>query len=298
MNKTRQLGLLAAVAVLAIVGGGWFLLISPQRSKVADLHHQQADQQQKNGQLSLQISRLKAESRDLPAEQAKLAAIAEQLPPNPSMPALVNDLTKAAKRSGVDLQVIAPQTPVAFGSTGSVQLGAGSGTTGSSTSTSTTTTTTTSGSAATPSPSASAGTSSSGSSSSSTSTSSSSSGSSTGATSGTGTTTLSQSGVLSAGGLYQIPMSVTVVGTYYQITQFVNQLENLHRAYLVTQLNLQPGDPLAAASNAAAGTGGGSSSGPSYTGALTAQVNGFVFEVLTAPPATGTTTLPSSASGH
>jgi Tfp pilus assembly protein PilO len=287
MEKMRQLGALTVVAVLAIVAGGWFLLVSPQRSKVGDLHAQAADQQQKNMQLSTQIARLKAEARDLPAEQARLAAIAEQLPPNPSMPTLVNGLARAAKRAGVDLQIIAPQPPTPYGGSTSVQLLGTAPATGVLGGTSTTSTSTTSTSSGT--------TSSSTTSSSTTSSSTTSTGSSTTTpTTSTGAATLTGTGLIPAGGLYQIPMSVTVVGTYYQLTQFVNQLENLHRAYLVTQLNVQPGDPLAhdaASAAAAAGT-------PGYSGALTAKVDGFVFEVLSQAPAGTTTTLPSSSSGH
>ncbi|MFL6137822.1 MAG: type 4a pilus biogenesis protein PilO [Frankiaceae bacterium] len=286
MDKLRQLTALTVVAVLAIVAGGWFVLVSPQRSKVTTLHQQAANQQQQNGQLSTEIARLKAESRDLPAEQARLAAIARQLPPNPAMPALVTDLTKAAKRAEVDLQVIAPQAPAAYGSSASVQLSAPvaparpSGTTGS-------TTTTGSGSTSTTTPG---------------STSTTTSGSTATTTSGSaasttpGASTLTGSAV-PVGGLYQIPMSVTVVGTYYQVTQFINQLENLHRAYLVTQLNVQPGDPLAGALSAASSSSQ-AATGPTYSGKLTAKIDGFVFEVLTTAPTTGAATLPSTSSGH
>jgi Tfp pilus assembly protein PilO len=288
MDKLRQLSLLTAVAVVAVVAGGWFLLVSPQRSKVSDLHAQAAEQKDKNATLSTEIARLEAESKDLPAEQARLAAIAEQLPPNPAMPALIGDLARAAKKSGVDLQIIAPAAPVAYTTSSTNTLvgpqstasAAASGTSSSSTSSSTSSTSST---ATTPSPSASpasAGTSS-------TST-------STGSTT-TGAATLPASGTTAAaGGLYQIPISITAVGTYFQLTQFLNQLENLRRAYLVTAIDLKPGDPLASALT----TSSGGSAGDQYDGALTAKVDGFVFEVLTSAPAGTTQTLPSAATGH
>jgi hypothetical protein len=80
----------------------------------------------------------------------------------------------------------------------------------------------------------------------------------------------------------------------------VNRLENLHRAYLVTGLQVQPGDPLGNATTPASGV---ASTGPAYSGALTAEITGFVFEVLTqAPTSTAPTTLgsttPSTTSGH
>jgi Tfp pilus assembly protein PilO len=286
MDKLRQLSLLTAVAVVAVVAGGWFLLVSPQRSKVSDLHAQAAEQKDKNATLSTEIARLKAEAKDLPAEQARLAAIAEQLPPNPAMPALIGDLARAAKKSGVDLQIIAPQAPVAYSTSSTNQLvgpqpsasAASSSTSSSTTSSSTSSTSTT---ATTPSTSSSPA---------STSTSST---STTGSTT-TGAATLPTSGVAATGGLYQIPISITAVGTYFQLTQFLNQLENLRRAYLVTAIDLKPGDPLASA----LATSGSAGASGQYDGALTAKVDGFVFEVLTSAPAGTTQTLPSAAAGH
>lgn len=290
MDKMRQLSLLTAVAIVAVVAGGWLLLISPQRSKVADLHDQAAQQQEKNATLSTEIARLKAEAKDLPAEQARLAAVAEQLPANPAMPALLDDLSSAAKKAGVDLQVITPQTPVAYGSTASTlaapSASASTGSTstaasGTSTSTSTSSTTTSTTTSSTPAPS-STGTS--------TSTS----------TTSSGAATLAGAGTASAGGLYQIPMSLSAVGTYYQLTQFLNQLENLRRAYLVTGVDVKPGDPLASALSTATtqAAGAAGTTGDTYTGALTATIDGFVFEVLTSAPTTTAQTLPSTSSGN
>src|SRR4051794_34925886 len=38
MDKTKQSLTIAAVAIVAVVAGGWFLLISPQRASVASLN--------------------------------------------------------------------------------------------------------------------------------------------------------------------------------------------------------------------------------------------------------------------
>jgi Tfp pilus assembly protein PilO len=295
MDKMRQLSLLTAVAILAVVAGGWLLLISPQRSKVADLHEQAAQQQEKNATLSTQIARLKAEAKDLPAEQARLAAIAEQLPANPAMPALIDDLAGAAKKSGVDLQIITPSTPVAYGTSSATTLAgpsttpSGSTTSSGATSSSTSSSTTTSSS---PAPSSSPAASS-GSTSTSTTTGTTTSGSTTGAT------TLGDA-TASSGGLYQIPISISAVGTYFQLTQFLNQLENLRRAYLVTGVDVKPGDPLASALSAATAQAGGAATDTSndYTGALTAKIDGYVFEVLTSAPAGAAQTLPSTSTGN
>ena len=49
-----------------VVVGGWFLLISPQRSTASDLHSQAATQEQDNHTLEQRIAALNAQHKDLP----------------------------------------------------------------------------------------------------------------------------------------------------------------------------------------------------------------------------------------
>jgi Tfp pilus assembly protein PilO len=111
MNKMRQWSLFTAVAVLVVFAAGWFLAVSPQRSKVAELHTQAATQQSSNSQLQAQLSQLQAEKRGLPAQQRVLSEFATKIPDNPALPALVRQLSAAAVASGVDLVSLAPTAP-------------------------------------------------------------------------------------------------------------------------------------------------------------------------------------------
>jgi Tfp pilus assembly protein PilO len=115
MDKTKQTLAIALVAVLAVVAGGWFLLVSPQRSNVTSLNDQTSTQENTNASLQSKITALKAELVELPAAKAQLEAVARRLPPDLAEVGLIQSLTKAAADANVDLQVITPGAPVAVG---------------------------------------------------------------------------------------------------------------------------------------------------------------------------------------
>jgi Tfp pilus assembly protein PilO len=119
MSNTRPWILGAAALSVLLAVAGWFLLISPERSKAADLHTQRVAQEQKNDQLRLQIAQLKAAYKTLPAKQAELAVIKRQLPNNPGLPTLVRSLSTIAADSGAGLTSVSPGAPVAAPAVGS-----------------------------------------------------------------------------------------------------------------------------------------------------------------------------------
>lgn len=114
MSKMRQWSLFAGLAVVAVLAAGWFLLISPKRGEASDLRDQTASQEQQNVQLQAKLEQLKAQAKDLPAQQAKLADFHLRIPDNPALPTLVRDLTKATKAAGTDLVSLAPGQPTAL----------------------------------------------------------------------------------------------------------------------------------------------------------------------------------------
>ena len=105
--------MLAALLIVA----AWFVLISPQRSEAADLRDQASQQQQLNEQIKLKTAQLKAQFASLPARQAQLAEIKQEMPENPALPSLVRDLSAYADDAGVQLVSVAPAAPQPFTST-------------------------------------------------------------------------------------------------------------------------------------------------------------------------------------
>jgi type IV pilus assembly protein PilO len=114
MTKMRQWSLLAGLAVVAVLAAGWFMLVSPKRGEASDLRAQAASQEQQNVQLQAKLEQLKAQAKDLPAQQAKLADFHLRIPDNPALPTLVRDLTKATTAAGTDLVSLAPGAPAAL----------------------------------------------------------------------------------------------------------------------------------------------------------------------------------------
>jgi Tfp pilus assembly protein PilO len=112
MDKTKQTLVIAVVAVLVVVAGGWYFLISPQRSSVASLNEQTTTVNGANATLKGKIDQLKAQAADLPAQQLALAAIAKRLPPDAQYATLISNLSNAADAANVDLSIITPAAPV------------------------------------------------------------------------------------------------------------------------------------------------------------------------------------------
>jgi Tfp pilus assembly protein PilO len=203
MEKVKQLVAFTALGVIAIGAGSWFLLISPKHSEAAGIRAQADQQVSTNATLQTQLAALKAQAKDLPAQQAALAKVAAKIPTDPGLPNLIRQLAIAADNAGVELVSLTPSqpTPVAAPITAAAApaaVGAG----------------------AVPSAARAAG-------------------------SATGSAT---------GGLQSISLQVNVVGGYFQVEQFLDQLESLTRALKVSAFTLAPGanplKPTAATSGA------------------------------------------------
>jgi Tfp pilus assembly protein PilO len=101
----------AAVASVLVLLAGWFLLVSPQNATAADLSAQAESQVQANQQTEAKIAALKAQYKNLPTLQKQLAVAQTHLPPTPQLPALLRQLSAAAKGAGVTLKSVSPGTP-------------------------------------------------------------------------------------------------------------------------------------------------------------------------------------------
>jgi len=211
MTKTRQWAVLTAVVVLVVLAGGWFLLVSGQRSKAKDLDAQASQAQSQVATLDSQLAELQSEKKNLPAQQRVLAQITTRIPNTPAEPTLIRQLQAASSTAGVDLSSLSPATPIQVTAT----------------------------------------------------------------TTDTGTSTAPGGAAPSTLPLWQIPVTMTVLGTYFNLEMFEHEVEKLPRAMVVSGLSIVPGD------SGPAGTTTGSSttltaetagSDPILTASLTAAV--------------------------
>src|SRR3954466_5832035 len=113
MDKLKQYVVFTVLGCLVVLAAGWFLLVSPKRSSAAELRTQSAASVRDNQTLEAKLQVLKAQARDLPKQQAKLAAVAAKIPDNPALPAMVRALTTASQSAGVELVSMTPGTPAA-----------------------------------------------------------------------------------------------------------------------------------------------------------------------------------------
>lgn len=233
MDKLKQWVALTVVGCLAIVAGGWFLLVSPKRQHATELRQAAAIQVDANNALETQLVQLKAQARDLPKEQAKLAAVAARIPDSRAMPALIRALNKAAKSSGVELVSVSPSstTLVAAASLATVPV-----------------TVPAAASPARPAAAPPAGTS--------------------GAVVAAPAASAASSSA--AGQLASIGVTLNVVGGFFQIEQFVSALESLQRSMRLTNVSLAPGvSPVRPVTSTASGP---VDDGKSLTATLLGQV--------------------------
>jgi Tfp pilus assembly protein PilO len=108
----------AAAASVVVLGAGWFLLVSPQKTTASEIQAQTGTVAQQNLTTESQIAALKAEFKDLPQLQSQVAAIRTKIPQTPSEPALIRAIATAAAKSGLVLDTMSFQVPQALSSGG------------------------------------------------------------------------------------------------------------------------------------------------------------------------------------
>jgi Tfp pilus assembly protein PilO len=108
---------LSSIAVLLVVIVGWFMFVSPQRSKADKLDTQQASV---DSQLAADQRLVAAPHRK--ATQAQLAAAKLALPDTPEVSAILRQLATFAKESRTQLDTITPAALAPSGSTQSLPI--------------------------------------------------------------------------------------------------------------------------------------------------------------------------------
>ena len=259
MKDLKKLVALTVLGSLVVLLGGYVLLVGPKRSQAAELRSTAALAVSANSALELQLAQLKAQARDLPRQQARLAAVAARIPTTRALPALIRALNNAAHGAGVELlsvspgasTLVAPAAVVATVASPPVARPTGARPT-----------------ATAPNPAAPAAL-----------------GAAPGALGAAPTTG-------EVGQLAQLPVTLSLAGGYFQLEQFVSALEDLPRSLRLTGVTMAPGsNPMLPAP-----LGSAAPVGPGAT--LASTVNAVVFVAVNRPAATPVTvpgTVPSAA---
>jgi Tfp pilus assembly protein PilO len=125
-NKPQTWYIGTAVVAVLVLLAGWFLLVAPANSNAADLTTQADAVTAQNAATQVQIDQLKAQSKNLPAQEAEIAAIRTRIPTTPALPTLIRTLSAQATAAGVSLDTLTPGTPtLAAGGTATTATGTG-----------------------------------------------------------------------------------------------------------------------------------------------------------------------------
>lgn len=104
----RVLGIGAALLLLV---AGWFALINPTLASAEALEVEAVSQHQASDQLRARISLLEKQSEELPAQEAILAEIRQQMPPTVALPTLIRNLTTVAEDANMVVASVTPGRP-------------------------------------------------------------------------------------------------------------------------------------------------------------------------------------------
>jgi Tfp pilus assembly protein PilO len=107
------------VGLLAYSAVGYFLLISPQRSKAAELKRETAATRRQISQYRTLAAQAKATP---PIRVADLFRLTKAMPDSVDMAGLVLELSRVARESGIEFDSITPQAPAAVTGYSSVAI--------------------------------------------------------------------------------------------------------------------------------------------------------------------------------
>jgi len=95
--------------------------------------------------------------------------------------------------------------------------------------------------------------------------------------------------------LAQIPVTIQVTGSYFNVESFFRSVEHLSRAMLVTGFTLSPDSNGGSTNTTTGATSGSSGAVGAAPNALSAQITAVVFESPTVAPAAGVAAAPTTA---
>jgi Tfp pilus assembly protein PilO len=113
-NKAMPWVVGTVLAIVAILAGGWLLVISPAMAGADDSRAQAAASRDHNDQLRRQVATLKEQFTHLDQYNAQLAALQVQLPQNADLSALNTALQSTATAAGVTTTALSATPPQAF----------------------------------------------------------------------------------------------------------------------------------------------------------------------------------------
>ena len=197
MTRTRLITVLGSLTIVILAVASWLLVLSPRVAEAAEIQSQSESVHEQASGVQRDIVKLQAMKDKLPDRMARFDQLKANFPGTAEIPALLDQIRDAAAQSGVSVLELKTSAPVRV----SHDAKAGAATNGANG-------TSTPAPAGSPDASAGAG------------------------ANGAGVPGASASGDT----LASMPVSLTVSGSYENLTHFLDRAENLPRAWLIDKL--------------------------------------------------------------
>ena len=109
LSSTRARIALGAIGLLVVVAAGWFLLVSPQKSKANDLAQSVESAQQ---ELAVRRAAIERPSAAVTVRASDTYRLTKALPDTVDMAGVILDVNRVAKAHSLAFKAIAPTAPV------------------------------------------------------------------------------------------------------------------------------------------------------------------------------------------
>jgi type IV pilus assembly protein PilO len=103
--------ILGVLGLVVIVGGGWFLLLSPVQAEITTLEGRRQQLATELAQARSQVAELQRFRREVAELQAKLDLLKAKLPTEKETPGLYRAVSEAAQSSGLGVSLFQPKEP-------------------------------------------------------------------------------------------------------------------------------------------------------------------------------------------
>lgn len=110
MTPARRIGAAALVVVVVVAVIFYLGVYKPQSKKLSAAHAARATAESKVSSLQGQVSSLQVLARQIPSDKAKLAQYENEIPDNPELPTVLDQVHTAAGSAGVTLSSVDPSS--------------------------------------------------------------------------------------------------------------------------------------------------------------------------------------------
>jgi Tfp pilus assembly protein PilO len=121
---------LIVIAVVAVLGVAWMLVVSPERQKASELASKVAAAQTQLASAEGSVSSARAAQSQYATAYASLVSLGKAVPPSDEVPALIDQLTQASNQKSVNFSSITPGAAASAGASASGSAASGTATAG------------------------------------------------------------------------------------------------------------------------------------------------------------------------